>query len=589
MSEHDFVHLHLHTEYSLLDGFARIDRLFDRVKALGMKAVAITDHGVMFGVVDFYKAAKKAGIKPIIGCEVYVAPHSRFDRVAGEKHARHLVLLAKNEQGYKNLIKLVSLGYTEGYYYRPRIDYPLLKEHTEGLICLSACLGGDIQKYLAEGDDERAQKLALELQNMFEKDDFYLELQDHGMKEQKSVNRKLVALHQATGIPLVATNDVHYIDKEDHQVHDILLCIQTGKTLSDTQRMRFPSDAFYLKSPEEMQLLFRGRQDALENTVKIAEKCHFEFDFTKTHLPEYEAGGQDPKVYLKALCLEGLEKKYDSVTDVHHERLAYELGIIDQMGYNDYFLIVWDFIKYAKDHDILVGAGRGSCGGSMVAYVLNITEVDPLKYDLIFERFLNPERVTMPDIDIDFEDDRRGEVINYVIEKYGKNRVAQIITFGTMAARAAIRDVGRVMNLPYQEVDRLAKEIPFAIGMTIEKALEINPKLKQMTSESSEANALIEAALKLQGVPRHASTHAAGVVISKKSVDEYVPLYMQDDNISTQYNMVLLEDLGLLKIDFLGLRTLTVIKNALKLIEEHRKAKTGFRPKYMTTIQTRIK
>jgi len=569
MSDHDFVHLHLHTEYSLLDGFARIDRLFDRVKALGMKAVAITDHGVMFGVVDFYKAAKKAGIKPIIGCEVYVAPHSRFDRVSSEKQAGHLVLLAKNEQGYKNLIKLVSLGYTEGYYYRPRIDYALLKDHAEGLVCLSACLGGDIQKYLAEGNDEAAKKLALTLKDQFGEDDFYLELQDHGMKEQKLVNRKLVALHQATGIPLVATNDVHYIEKEDHQVHDILLCIQTGKTLSDTQRMRFPSDDFYLKSPEEMQRLFRGRKDAIENTVKIAEKCHFEFDFTKTHLPEYEAGGQDPKVFLKTLCLEGLHKKYDVVTEVHHERLAYELGIIDQMGYNDYFLIVWDFIKYAKDHDILVGAGRGSCGGSMVAYVLNITEVDPLKYDLIFERFLNPERVTMPDIDIDFEDDRRGEVINYVIEKYGKNRVAQIITFGTMAARAAIRDVGRVMNMPYQEVDRLAKEIPFAIGMTIEKALEINPKLKQLTVESSEANALIEAALKLQGVPRHASTHAAGVVISKKSVDEYVPLYMQDDNISTQYNMVLLEDLGLLKIDFLGLRTLTVIKNALKLIEEH--------------------
>jgi len=573
MLEQDFVHLHLHTEYSLLDGFARIDRLFDRVKALGMKAVAITDHGVMFGVVDFYKAAKKAGIKPIIGCEVYVAPHSRFDRVASEKHAGHLVLLAKNEQGYKNLIKMVSLGYTEGYYYRPRIDYALLKEHAQGLVCLSACLGGDIQKYLVEGDDDAAQKLALELKEMFDEDDFYLELQDHGMKEQKLVNRKLVALHQATGIPLVATNDVHYIDKEDHQVHDILLCIQTGKTLSDTQRMRFPSDAFYLKSPEEMMMMFRGRQDALENTVKIAEKCHFEFDFSKTHLPEYEADGQDPKAYLSALCLEGLQKKYSEVTKAHHERLNYELNIINQMGYNDYFLIVWDFIKYAKDHGIVVGPGRGSCGGSMVAYVLDITEVDPLKYDLIFERFLNPERVTMPDIDIDFEDDRRGEVINYVIGKYGKNRVAQIITFGTMAARAAIRDVGRVMNLPYQDVDRLAKEIPFAIGMTIEKALEINPKLKQMTAESSEANALIEAALKLQGVPRHASTHAAGVVISKKSVDEYVPLYMQDDNISTQYNMTLLEDLGLLKIDFLGLRTLTVIKNALKLIEEHHQLK----------------
>jgi DNA polymerase-3 subunit alpha len=589
MATTDFVHLHLHTEYSLLDGFARMDRLFDRVKELGMHAVAITDHGVMFGVVDFYKAAKKAGVKPIIGCEVYVAPNSRFDKVVSEKNAGHLVLLVKNEIGYQNLIKLVSLGFTEGYYYRPRIDYPLLAKHTEGLICLSACLGGDVQRMLYEGDDAGAKALAIKLKEMFAPDDFYLELQDHDMPEQKLVNRKLINLHLETGIPLVATNDVHYIEKEDEGVHDILLCIQTGKTLGDTDRMRFPSNAFYLKSPDEMAALFKGRPDALANTVAIAAKCQFEFDFSKTHLPAYhlkedplatgflerhqdsalnESTAIQAQNYLKWLCEQGLYKKYETVTETHLSRMQYELGIIHQMGYDDYFLIVWDFIRYAKERDIVVGPGRGSCGGSIVAYALDITEVDPLKYELIFERFLNPERVTMPDIDIDFEDDRRGEVIQYVIEKYGKDHVAQIITFGTMAARAAIRDVGRVMNLSYQEVDRMAKEIPYELGMTIERALEINPKLRQLKVESAEANALIEAALKLQGVPRHASTHAAGVVISRKPVDSYVPLYMQDDNISTQFNMVLLEDLGLLKMDFLGLRTLTVIKNALKLIEE---------------------
>ncbi|MBS7527047.1 DNA polymerase III subunit alpha [Fusibacter paucivorans] len=601
MATSDFVHLHLHTEYSLLDGFARMDMLFDRVKELGMQAVAITDHGVMFGVVDFYKAAKKAGVKPIIGCEVYVAPNSRFDKVVSEKNAGHLVLLVKNEIGYQNLIKLVSQGFTEGYYYRPRIDYPLLAKHSEGLICLSACLGGDIQRMLYEGDDAGAKALALKLEAMFEPGDFYLELQDHAMPEQKIVNRKLINLHLETEIPLVATNDVHYINKDDDGVHDILLCIQTGKTLGDSDRMRFPSNEFYLKSPDEMTALFKGRPDAIENTVAIAAKCNFDFDFSKTHLPAYplendpmavqffKNQGEPPAIaddnrlpadeknrerinssmtYLHWLCEQGISQKYDPVTDVERSRMRYELDVIHEMGYDDYFLIVWDFIRYAKDHNIAVGPGRGSCGGSIVAYALGITEVDPLKYDLIFERFLNPERVTMPDIDIDFEDDRRGEVIQYVIEKYGKDHVAQIITFGTMAARAAIRDVGRVMNLSYQEVDRMAKEIPYELGMTIERALEVNPKLRQLKVESAEASALIEAALKLQGVPRHASTHAAGVVISRKPVDSYVPLYMQDDNISTQFNMVLLEDLGLLKIDFLGLRTLTVIKNALKLIEE---------------------
>ncbi len=568
MTAPSFVHLHLHTEYSLLDGFTRIDRLFQRVKELGMDAVAITDHGVMFGVVEFYKTAKKHGVKPIIGCEVYTAARRRFDREPTlDKNAGHLVLLVENETGYKNLIKLVSAGFTEGFYYKPRIDYDLLAEHTEGLICLSACLGGDVQRLILEGDLEGAKAIALRLNQLFGQGNFYLELQDHQMKEQKMVNRQLVRLHEETGIPLVATNDVHYLDKEDEGVHDILLCIQTGKTLSDAERMRFPTKEFYLKSPEEMQKLFGSRPDALENTAKIAQRCAFDFDFTQTHLPEFSLESVDAKAYLRDLCFTGLHKKYEPTDDLV-ERLEYELSIIDQMGYNDYFLIVWDFIKYAKDHDIRVGPGRGSCGGSIVAYVLDITEVDPIKYDLIFERFLNPERVTMPDIDIDFEDDRRGEVIEYVIRKYGKDHVAQIITFGTMAARAAVRDVGRVMNLPYQDVDRIAKEIPMELGMTLEKALNVNPKLKKIYDEDSEANQLLDAAISLQGVPRHASTHAAGVVISKNTVDDYVPLYMQDDNITTQFNMILLEDLGLLKMDFLGLRTLTVIKNALQLIEE---------------------
>lgn len=542
-----FVHLHLHTEYSLLDGFTRIDRLFDRVKTLGMDAVAITDHGVMFGVVDFYKAAKKAGIKGIIGCEVYVAPRSRFDKEASvDKSAGHLVLLVKNETGYQNLIKLVSAGFTEGFYYKPRIDYDLLSQHTEGLIGLSACFAGDIQSMLYEGDIAGAEKLALRLKGMFAEGDFYLELQDHQMPEQKIINRRLIDLSKAVGLPLVATNDVHYLEKEDEPVHDVLLCIQTGKVMSDKDRMRFPSKEFYLKSPDEMADLFGSRPEALTNTVKIAEKCSFEFDFTKTHLPEYSLESTQGKSYLRQLCLEGLNRKYKNPDD-HLARLDYELEVIDQMGFNDYFLIVWDFIRFAKAQGIFVGPGRGSCGGSLVAYALNITEVDPIKYDLIFERFLNPERITMPDIDIDFEDDRRSEVIDYVVTKYGKDRVAQIITFGTMAARAAIRDVGRVMDLPYQDVDKIAKEIPMELGMTLEKALKINPKLVELVQASAESRGLMDAAIKLQGVPRHASTHAAGVVISKNPVDTYVPLYVQEGGISTQYNMLLLEELGLLK------------------------------------------
>lgn len=568
MGANAFVHLHLHTEYSLLDGFARIEKLFAKVKDLGMDAVAITDHGVMFGVVDFYKAAKKNGIKPIIGCEVYIASRSRFDKEAGlDKSSGHLILLVKNELGYKNLIKLVSAGYTEGFYYKPRIDYDLLKQHSSGLICLSACIGGDVQRLLLEGDIEGAENMAIQLRDMFEEGDFYLELQDHQMQEQKLINRRLVSLSEKTKIPLVATNDVHYLEKEDESVHDILLCIQTGKVLSDRDRMKFPTKEFYLKSPQEMYDLFPSRPDALENTVKIAEKCNFEFDFSKTHLPEYTLEGKNGQNMLVDLCYEGLKRKYTDY-ETQTARLEYELSVIHQMGYDDYFLIVWDFIRYAKSKDIAVGPGRGSCGGSIVAYVLDITVVDPIKYDLIFERFLNPERITMPDIDIDFEDERRSEVIDYVVEKYGKERVAQIITFGTMAARAAIRDVGRVLDMSYQEVDKIAKEIPMEIGMTLEKALAKNPKLVELIESSPEAKSLMDAAIKLQGVPRHASTHAAGVVISKNPVDTYVPLYVQEGGISTQFNMNLLEELGMLKMDFLGLRTLTVIKNALQLIEE---------------------
>lgn len=573
-----FVHLHLHTEYSLLDGFTRISKLFEKAKALNMDAVAITDHGVMFGVVDFYKEAKKHGIKPIIGCEVYMAPRSMQDKDGrADRDQGHLVLLVENEVGYKNLIHLVSMGFMEGFYYKPRIDYEILEKYSEGLICLSACLAGDIQQRLIEDDYEGAKKIALKLWNIFGPERFYLELQDHGIELQKKVNLQLVRLSKDTGIPLVASNDVHYIEKDDHDVHDILLCIQTGKLLEEVERMRFPTREFYLKSPEEMARLFPYAPEALENTVKIAEKCQFDFDFETLHLPEYHLdSSQNATDELRRLCEKGLHERYDAIDDVVKERLDFELGIIKQMGYEDYFLITWDFIKYAKDNGIIVGPGRGSCGGSLVAYVLYITDVDPIKYDLIFERFLNPERVTMPDIDIDFEDERRQEVIDYVVEKYGKTHVAQIITFGTMAARAAVRDVGRVVNISYQDADRIAKAIPFQLGMTIEKALKMNPKLQEIYDTNEGARKVIAAAKSVEGMPRHASTHAAGVVISKNPVDHYVPLYVHDNNVSTQFNMVLLEELGLLKMDFLGLRNLTVIKDALKMIKASGKAVPDF-------------
>lgn len=571
----EFVHLHLHTEYSLLDGFCRIDKMFERLKELNMQSVAITDHGSMFGVVDFYKAAKKHGIKPILGCEVYMAPRSLKDKdPILDKNMGHLVLLVKNEKGYQNLIKLVSLAYVEGFYYKPRIDYTLLAQYAEGLICTSACLGGDIQNLIVDQRYEDAKALALHLKKIMGSGNFYLELQDHGIPIQKTVNNQLIRMSQEIDVPLIASNDVHYLNKSDSEAHDILLCIQTGKILEDKERMKFPSNEFYLKSYDEMAALFPYCLEALDNTVKVADMCHFDFDFNTLHLPSFDAKGEsmhhDSVKELRDLCKKGLAHRYEIVTPQHVERLDFELSTIETMGYADYFLIVWDFIRFAKENDIMVGPGRGSCGGSIVAYVLNITDVDPIKYDLIFERFLNPDRITMPDIDIDFEDDRRHEVIAYVVQKYGKDRVAQIITFGTMAARAAIRDVGRVLNLPYQEVDKVAKEIPFQIGMTIENALKVNEKLRHLYETSSSIKQLIDYSIELQGVPRHASTHAAGVVISKQPVDHHVPLYVQDGNISTQFNMNLLEELGLLKMDFLGLRTLSVIKGTIERIKRHK-------------------
>jgi DNA polymerase III subunit alpha len=563
-----YTHLHLHTEYSLLDGFTTIRSLMDQTKAMGMQAIAITDHGTMFGVIDFYKEAKKKNIKPIIGCEVYTAPRSMTDKdPSRDKDQGHLVLLAKNNQGYQNLIKLVSMGFLEGFYYKPRIDYEVLEKHTEGLICLSACLAGDIQQHLMNQHYEEAKQLAVRLQTMFGKDHFYLELQDHGIEEQKLVNQELIRMSRDTGIPLVATNDVHYIRQEDAEAHDILLCIQTGKVQDDQDRMKFPNDAFYLKSEEEMRALFPAIPEAIDNSWRIAERCDVTFDFNTIHLPDYQPpADKSLNEYLEELCLQGLERRFPNADKTIRDRLNYELSTIFQMEYTEYFLIVWDFIKYAQDHGIPVGPGRGSAAGSLVAYALGITDIDPLRYQLIFERFLNPERISMPDIDIDFCYERRDEVINYVKEKYGADRVAQIITFGTMAARAAIRDVGRVISMPYGDVDQIAKMIPLALGMTIDKALEMNPQLLRLTKENEQAKYLINMARKLEGMPRHASTHAAGVVISRKKLNEHVPLYMHENSISTQYPMGIIEELGLLKMDFLGLRTLTVIQEALDIL-----------------------
>ena len=567
----NFAHLHVHTEYSLLDGSNKIKEYVARVKELGMNSAAITDHGVMFGVIDFYRAAKEAGIKPILGCEVYVAPGSRFDKEAGINEDRyyHLVLLAENNKGYANLVKIVSKGFVEGYYYKPRVDLELLEEYHEGIIALSACLAGEVQRNLARSMYEEAKRAAERYEKIFGKDHFYLELQDHGIPEQGMVNQQLLRLSQDTGIELVATNDVHYTFAEDEKPHDILLCIQTGKKLDDENRMRYEGGQYYVKSPEEMAALFPYALQALENTQKIADRCEVEIEFGVTKLPRYDVPeGYTSWEYLNKLCFEGLERRYTSVTEELKERLEYELGVIQKMGYVDYFLIVWDFIKYARDHEIMVGPGRGSAAGSIVSYTLGITDIDPIKYQLLFERFLNPERVSMPDIDIDFCFERRQEVIDYVVRKYGADRVVQIVTFGTMAARGVIRDVGRVMDLPYAFVDSIAKMIPTELNITLTKALN-NPELKKVYENDPQVKELIDMSLRLEGLPRHTSMHAAGVVISQKSVDEYVPLSLGADGaVTTQFTMTTLEELGLLKMDFLGLRTLTVIQNAVKLAEK---------------------
>ena len=564
-----FAHLHVHTEFSLLDGSNKIKEYVSRVKELGMNSAAITDHGVMYGVIDFYREAKKQGINPILGCEVYVAPNSRFDReiTGGEDRYYHLVLLAENEEGYANLTKIVSKGFVEGYYYKPRVDKELLRKYHKGIIALSACLAGEVARFLTKGLYEEAKKTALEYQEIFGEGNFFLELQDHGIPEQGLVNQQLIKMSEETGIELVATNDIHYTYAEDAKPHDILLCIQTGKKLADENRMRYDGGQYYVKSEEEMQRLFPYAKQALENTQKIADRCHVEIEFGVTKLPKYDVPeGYTSWEYLQKLCYEGLEKRYGDPSKELKDRLSYELETIHQMGYVDYFLIVWDFIKYAKDHGISVGPGRGSAAGSIVSYCLEITTIDPIRYQLLFERFLNPERVSMPDIDVDFCYERRQEVIDYVTRKYGKDCVAQIVTFGTLAARGVIRDVGRVMDLPYAYVDSISKMIPQELGITIDKALKMNPDLKKLYDTDETVTNLIDMAKRLEGLPRHCSMHAAGVVICQKPVDEYVPLSRAaDGTITTQFIMTTLEELGLLKMDFLGLRTLTVIQNAVLL------------------------
>ena len=574
----DFVHLHVHTEYSLLDGFSRIKNLVNRAKELNMSAVAITDHGCMFGAIDFFKLAKKEGIKPIIGCEVYTAPRGMKDKDPNfDKSQGHLILLAKDTTGYQNLIKLVSAAYVQGFYYKPRVDIDEIKKHSEGIIALSACLAGDVSQALMNRNYDKAKNIALKYKEIFGEENYYLEIQDHNLPEQKEVNRELIRLSKEIGVGLVATNDVHYVRKEDSKIHDILMCIQMGKTVNDPARMRFGSDEFYLKSREEMEEIFPEVQEALDNTSKIAQMCNVEFDFNTIHLPQYDVpDGYTPQEYLRMLCFKGLKERYKKPSQEILDRLEYELGVIEKMGYVEYFLITWDFINFARENSIMVGPGRGSAAGSIVSYTLYITDIDPIKYSLLFERFLNPERVSMPDIDIDFCYERREEVIDYVKRKYGEDHVAQIITFGTMGAKAAIRDVGRVLDVSYNKVDNIAKEIPFALGMTIDKALDTNPNLKKLYEEDSETKEIIDVSRKIEGMLRHASTHAAGVVISKKPIDEYVPLYKHQDAITTQFTMTTLEELGLLKMDFLGLRTLTVIRDALDLIEKNHNLKINF-------------
>ena len=591
-----FTHLHVHTEYSLLDGANRIQVLPKRIKELGMDSVAITDHGVMFGAVEFYKACKKEGVKPIIGCEVYVAPRTRFDKEANiDNKYNHLILLAKNNNGYKNLTKLVSLGFTEGYYYKPRIDLEILEKYHEDLICTSACIAGVIPQEILKNNVVKAIELVKYYKNLF-KDDFYLEIQHNGLKEQQIVNQKLIEISRELNVPLVATNDAHYLNREDAYAHEILLCIQTGKRMSDLDRMKFQTDEFYIKSSEEMYEAFKSIPEALENTQKIVEKCNVEFEFGVTKLPNYEV----PKEYkthydyFYKLCIDGIQRRYgveekDKVEDKEYvvlekkavpkeimDRLEYEMSVIKKMGYVDYFLIVWDFINYAKSVKIPVGPGRGSGAGSIAAYAMGITDIDPIKYNLIFERFLNPERISMPDFDIDFCYERRPEVIEYVGRKYGNDHVSQIITFGTMSAKMVIRDVARALDISYAEADKLAKMIPMELHITIKTAMEMNKELKDLYENDEKIKKLLDIAMKLEGLPRHASTHAAGVVITKDPVVSYVPLYVNDNQVSTQYTMTILEELGLLKMDFLGLRTLTVIDDAIKLVKENKNIDVKF-------------
>ena len=567
----NFVHLHVHTEYSLLDGSNKIKEYVARVKELGMNSAAITDHGVMYGVIDFYREARAQGIKPILGCEVYVAPGSRFDKEAagGEDRYYHLVLLAENNQGYQNLMKIVSTGFVEGFYYKPRVDKEVLRKYHEGIICTSACLAGEVQKYIQRGMYEEACRSAKEYEEIFGKGNFFLELQDHGLPEQKQVNQALLRMSRELGIELVATNDIHYTYAEDVKPHDILLCLQTGKRLSDEDRMRYEGGQYYVKSPEEMARLFPYALQALENTQKIADRCNVEIEFGVTKLPKYDVPeGYTSWEYLNKMCWDGFAERYPDDEGHLKDQLTYELSIIQKMGYVDYFLIVWDFIKYARDHGIAVGPGRGSAAGSLVSYTLGITNIDPAKYQLLFERFLNPERVSMPDIDVDFCFERRQEVIDYVVRKYGKDRVAQIVTFGTLAARGVLRDVGRVMDLPYAFVDSIAKMVPQELNITLDKALQMNPEFRNLYETNEQVKELVDMSKRLEGLPRHTSMHAAGVVISQKAVDEYVPLSRASDgSVTTQFAMTTLEELGLLKMDFLGLRTLTVIQNAVQMAE----------------------
>ena len=592
-----FTHLHVHTEYSLLDGASRIKDVVARAKELGMDSLAITDHGVMFGVIDFYRECKAQGIKPVIGCEVYTAARTLDDKdPEKDKYQGHLILLAENNTGYKNLMKIVSLGFTRGFYYKPRIDRSVLRKYSEGIIALSACLAGDVQRKLLNNDYEGAKKDALEFREIFGENNFFLELQDQGLEEETRILPMMKQIHEETGIPFAATNDVHYVRREDAAYHDVLLCIQTAATVDEEDRMRFPNDQFYLKSEDEMRKIFAGIPEACDNTHKIADRCNVEFEFGKLHLPEFMApDGLSNNEYLRKLCADGLRARYagsdgslsakkgDNLQGVEtvseeelKERLEYELSTIEQMGYVEYFLIVWDFINYAKENGIMVGPGRGSAAGSLVAYCLRITDIDPIRYNLIFERFLNPERVSMPDIDVDFCYERRQEVIDYVVRKYGEDKVSQIITFGTMKAKAAVRDVGRALNVSYQETDAIAKAIPFDLKMTIDKAIQTNPDLKASYENDDTVRRVLDTARAIEGMPRHASTHAAGVVISKEAIDEYVPLYLAEKGVATQFTMTTIEELGLLKMDFLGLRNLTVIRDALSAIEKNHGVKIDF-------------